>query len=57
MNKKLIGFFKPFDDDGNPNTEAIYNAIKEATQKPEEANAHNEDTAAPADDEQEVEKE
>lgn len=56
MNKKLIGFFKPFDDD-NPNTEAIYNAIKEATQKPEEANAHNEDTAAPADDVQEEEKE
>lgn len=51
MDKKFIGFFKPFDDDGNPNTEAIYNAIKEATQKPEEE-SHTADSETAADDEQ-----
>lgn len=45
MNRKLIGFFKPFKEDGAPNADKIYNAIKEATSCTDTTDANEQDEA------------
>ncbi|MCT1563117.1 MULTISPECIES: hypothetical protein [Corynebacterium] len=45
MNRKLIGFFKPLKEDGAPNADEIYNAIKEATSCTDTTDANEQDEA------------